>query len=353
MNELDLYTPATLTHAVNLIKPENRFLTKVLMPGRSITSATESVMFDVERERRDLAPMGHNGDPATKVNMDTSITTMTVTPPQILLNDPIHASEVGAIRLAGQSPVTIGSGQSGPVVSALNVKIAQKQKRMVDAVSRRIEWMFSQVASTGVIDYTSPNGRRFTIDFGVPSGNLFDLTEKWDASSGAGDPLVQLPQLMRTFADQNGMNPSVFVMGTAAADAFRANPHVKAWLKSAGIQLLQINEGNSADLVTPVATIPGVGTLVEYSATYPSDTTGAPVPYIPTDRLVLTHPSLWQMHYGAIVDFDLGDNPVLMAERFSKIKVSPDGKTRDLYVESHPLPVIVSDTSIMVVKVCG
>ena len=41
-----------------------------------------------------------------------------------------------------------------------------------------------------------------------------------------------------------------------------------------------------------------------------------------------------------------------MAEYFSKMKDSRDGKAKSLFVESHPLPVAEYDTAAFVVTVC-
>jgi len=353
MNELDLYTPATLTHAVNKIIPENLYLTKVLGRKAPITAPTEAVIFDVKEGRRDLAPVGHPGDPATRVDLANTFKTYTVTPPQIFLEDPIRASSVAALRMAGQSPITVGSGDASGVTAAFNEYVAEKQKNMSDAIYRRIEWMFAQVLTTGGISYTAANGRKFSIDYGVPDTNSFTASAKWDATSSAPDPILQLRQWQRTFAELNGMNPTVMICGQAAADAFRANSDTKNWMKSAGVQILQTNMGVNEDMVTPVAVIPGLGTLVEYSGKYPRDADGVSTFYIGTNDLVLTHPDLWQLHFGAIYDFDLGDNPVAMVPRYSKIKESHDGKTKSLFVESHPLPVLEINTGIMVVTVAG
>lgn len=351
MDELDLYTPATLTHAVNQILPENLYLTKILDTKGPILAPTEASMFDVKRGRRDLAPMGHAGDPATRVDLAETFRTFTVTPPQIFLEDDVKASEVAGRRMAGQSPITVGTGNDSAVVAAFNDYFAVKQKNMVDSIARRVEWLWAQVISTGAIDYTDSNGRAFKVDYGVPGDNKFTASAKWDASSAPGDPILQLQQWQRTFAEMNGVKPTVMLLGRNAADAFRANGEVKSWLKSAGVQLLQLNVGVNEDLATPVATVPGVGTLVEYSAMYTED--GSAAPFVPADKLILTHPALFDMHYGAIYDFDLGANPIAMTQRYSKIKPSQDGKSKKLYVESHPLPVLTYDTGIMVIKVCG
>jgi hypothetical protein len=149
------------------------------------------------------------------------------------------------------------------------------------------------------------------------------------------------------------MVPTVFVLGTDAADAFRNNAKVQGWLKSAGAMLLQAQMGASADLVIPIANIPGIGQIVEYAATYPADSTGTATPYIGAKTICITNPALWQLHYGAVVDFDLGENPVAMVRRYSKIKTATDGKSKDLFVEAHPLPVLEKSTGILVVTVAS
>lgn len=347
---LSLYTPQTLTHAINKIMPENLYLTGILDKKAPIFSPTESVMFDVVEGRRDLAPMGHPGDPAIRVDMGQTFKTYTVTPPQIFMEDPIKAADVAGRRMAGQSPLTVGTGIANPVIAAFNQYVAQKQKNMTDSIARRIEWMWAQLLTTGKIAYTGPNGRRFTVDCGLDTTNcVFDASVRWNGSTQS-DPLLQLQQWRRLYAQMNGFNPSVMIMGTGAADAFRANTAVKAWLRSPAIQYMQMNIGNNSDLVTPVAYVPGVGQLVEHSAVIPVDGS-APAASIPGNVLIMTSPEVFQMHYGAIYDFDLPGNPLAMVPRFSKMKDAHDGKTKSLFVESHPLPVLVYDQGIMVINV--
>ena len=170
-NELDLYTPQTLTEAVNLIIPETFYLTKVLDTGAPYLPGTESLLFDVVTHRRDLAPLGHNGDPATRVDFGGGYKTFTVTPPQIFLEDQVAAVAIAARRMAGQSPINAGSAGVDGIVAALNDYIAEKQQNMVDSIARRIEWMWAQAVTTGKIDYTDSNGRPFSIDYGVPSSS--------------------------------------------------------------------------------------------------------------------------------------------------------------------------------------
>ena len=341
----------TLTHAVQQITPDPMYFQQRLGGKPAITSPTTTSEFDVVRGRRDLAPMGFPGDPATRVDYSESFETFSVTPPQIFLEDPVKANVLAAMRMPGQSPYLTGSGPQGDLSPAFMRHVAIKQRNMVNAIARRKEWMWAMVATTGKIDYTDANGRRFKIDFGVPDTNIFASTTKWDGDA-PGDPIFMMREWIRTYVEQNGVLPTEIVFGQEAADAFRNNKHVQAWMKSAGAQLLQLNMGQSDTLVTPVANIPGIGTPVEHSGKYPGEN-GAPAKfYVPPKSIVLTNPTMFQMHFGAIHDFDVDPNyPLLQGEMFSKMKISHDGKQKSIFVESHPLPVLEQDTGIMVIEV--
>jgi hypothetical protein len=347
---LDQYTPITLTHAVERIKPEALYLSKVLGVKGARFHATEQAVFDVVEGNYKLAPMGRPGDPASVVNLTDSLKSYSIVPPQIFLRDPIKASDIATIRMAGQSPILVG-GDPNPVVAAFDDYVARKQRNMVRSIERREEWLWSQALTTGKIAYTNPEtGWACPIDFGVPSDNIFTAGTLWGSTA---DPIQDLQTWARLYASLNGMVPTVFVLGTDAADAFRNNAKVQGWLKSAGAMLLQAQMGASADLVIPIANIPGIGQIVEYAATYPADSTGTATPYIGAKTICITNPALWQLHYGAVVDFDLGENPVAMVRRYSKIKTATDGKSKDLFVEAHPLPVLEKSTGILVVTVAS
>ena len=65
----------------------------------------------------------------------------------------------------------------------------------------------------------------------------------------------------------------------------------------------------------------------------------------------MTNSSLWRLFYGAISDFDAGNPPLVSRDIFSKMKTTEDGKALDIFVESHPLPVIVSNLGVVKAKV--
>ena len=138
-------------------------------------------------------------------------------------------------------------------------------------------------------------------------------------------------------------------MGGRAGDAFLNNEHVESWMKSPGVQLFE----NKAELAKGEAVAIGIlqgAELFEYSATYENEK-GKPVPYLDDDAVYLTNSTLWRLFYGAISDFDAGNPPLVARDIFSKMKVSEDGKAMDIFVESHPLPVIVSNLGVVKAKV--
>jgi len=350
MNELDMFTPRVLTSAVEQIKPDPRYLTELFANANSpVLSPTEEVLFDVVTGRYDLAPMGFPGDPASVANYSESIETKTVVPPQILLDQPISARDVNRARSAGQATMVTGNAAGASlVVRAFQDMVQRKQKNLVNSIERRVEWMISKVLSTGKIEYTNPHtGRRVDIDFSVPNGNKFTAAELWSADTT--DVFTQLYQWSQTFVRLNGISPTTFICGSNAATALLKNKSIRDWLKTTQGSVINFSPTVGNNGVNRLLTVSNVGTIVSYGAEYTDG--GSTGKYIPDDYLIITVPSAYRFYYGAISDFDLGDNPLFMGRFFSKQKTSEDGKTRHLYVQSNPLPVLEKSAALMIIKV--
>lgn len=127
------------------------------------------------------------------------------------------------------------------------------------------------------------------------------------------------------------------------------NEHVEAWMKSPGVQLFQNQTQLAKGDAAPIGILQGAE-LFEYSATY-EDNAGKATPYLDENYVYLTNSTLWRLFYGAISDFDAGNPPLVARDIFSKSKITEDGKAMDIYVESHPLPVIVSNLGVVKTKV--
>ncbi len=340
---IGMLPPVTLTEAINNIKINEPFVLKSRL-GRQVHRMTdEACVFEVEEGTYSLAPVSFPNDPPKSVNISRKRKRYSVVPPQIFLKDRITASEITRIRTASQNPINMTSQDKG---AAFNELISIKQAGLRRLIDRRVEWFFAQ-ALKGKIDYVSDEGRQFTHDYNLPKATAIAANETWDK---AGNPIHQLRDLAKAFKKLNNqLSPDLIIMGGAAGDAFLNNEHVEGWMKSPGVQLFQNRTDLAKGEATPIGILQGAE-LFEYSATYDDDN-GRAVPYIEDGYVYMTNSSLWRLFYGAISDFDAGNPPLVAREIFSKTKQTEDGKAMDIYVESHPLPVIVSNLGVVKAKV--
>ena len=340
---LGTLSPLTLTEAVNLINTNEPLILKSRLGKQIVRLYDEACVFEVEEGSYNLAPLSFPNDPATPVNISRRRKRYSVVPPQIYLRDRITASEITRIRAASQNPINMTQQDKG---TAFNELIAVKQTGLRRLVDRRIEWFFAQ-ALNGSINYTSEDGRPFTFDYNLPEPMKIAANEMWDKE---GNPIHHLRALAKTFKTLNNQfSPDLIIMGGRAGNAFMNNQHVESWMKSPGVRLFENKTELAKGEAVPIGILQGAE-LFEYSATY-DDSKGKPVPYLNEDYVYMTNSTLWRLFYGAISDFDAGNPPLVARAIFSKSKTTDDGKAMDIYVESHPLPVIVSNLGVVKAKV--
>ena len=340
---LGTLSPLTLTTAINLIKTDEPFILKSRLGKNVIRMLDDICVFEVEEGSYNLAPVGFPNDPPSLVNISRKRKRYSVVPPQIFLRDRITASEVNKIRTASQNPINMTRQDKA---TAYDQIVAVKQTGLRRLIDRRVEWFFAQ-ALNGKIDYTSDEGRQFTFDYNLPEATKFTASDAWDKS---GNPIHHLRQLAKQFkALNNQLAPDLIIMGGKAGDAFMNSEHVEGWMKSPGVQLFQNKTELAKGEAQPIGILQGAE-LFEYSATYENAAHKA-VPYLDEDYVYLTNSTLWRLFYGAISDFDAGNPPLVARDIFSKSKASEDGKAMDIFVESHPLPVIVSNLGVVKAKV--
>ena len=337
------FSPLTLTEAISLIKTNEPFVLKSRLGKNTEMMLDEACVFEVEEGTYNLAPVGFPNDPPSQVNISRKRKRYSVVPPQIYLKDRITASELNRIRNAAQNPINMTASDK---TTAYDQIVATKQIGLRRLIDRRVEWFFAQ-ALNGKIDYKSEEGRAFTFDYKLPNATAFTANDTWDKD---GNPIHQLRQLAKSFkALNNQLAPDLIIMGSRAGDAFMDNEHVESWMKSPGVQLFENKTELAKGEATPIGILQGAE-LFEYSATYENDK-GKAVPYLEDNYVYLTNSTLWRLFYGAISDFDAGNPPLAARDIFSKSKPSEDGKAMDIFVESHPLPVIVSNLGVVKAKV--
>lgn len=342
---LSSLSPLTLTTAISLIKTDEPLILKSRLGKNVQTMRDDACVFEVEEGSYNLAPVGFPNDPPSLVNISRKRKRYSVVPPQIYLRDRITASEINKIRLASQNPINMTSQDKA---TAYDNTVNIKQTGLRRLVDRRIEWFFAQ-ALGGKIDYKSDEGRAFTFDYNLPAP--VKVGDMWDSSTKPGNPIHQLRALAKDFKSLNNqLAPDLIIMGSKAGDAFMNSQFVEEWMKSPGVQLFQNKTNLAKGEATPIGILQGAE-LFEYSATY-EDSKGKATPYLDENYVYLTNSTLWRLFYGAISDFDAGNPPLVARDIFSKMKASEDGKAMDIFVESHPLPVIVSNLGVVKAKVC-
>lgn len=342
------YNPLTLTEAVRNIKNEPFILTRNL-GGNIVRSPNETCVFEVEEGSYHLAPVGYNGDPASNVNVARRRVAHVVVPPQLFMKDRVTASDINHVRALGANPINMTSGDKG---TAFNEMIGVKQQGLLRMIDRRVEWMFA-MAMRGKIEYTSETGRVFEFDYKLPAPVQLagSGSDYWNQD---GDPLHQLRAMAKMYRRMNNeLAPNLILVGSDAGDAFLNNPKIEAWLKSPGVNFLQTNTPLGRGEFESLGRLQGAE-IFEYCSTYEvEDGRGKSksIPYIEQDCVYMTNSTLWRLYYGAINDFDAGNPPLVMGNLFSKMKISEDGKALDLFVESHPLPVLISNMAVLRAKV--
>ena len=340
---LSTLSPLTLTTAISLIKTDEPLILKSRLGKNVVRMLDDICVFEVEEGSYNLAPVGFPNDPPSLVNISRKRKRYSVVPPQIFLRDRITASEVNKIRTASQNPINMTRQDKA---TAYDQIVAVKQTGLRRLIDRRVEWFFAQ-ALNGKIDYTSDEGRQFSFDYNLPEATKFTASDAWDKS---GNPIHHLRQLAKQFkALNNQLAPDLIIMGGKAGDAFMNSEHVEGWMKSPGVQLFQNKTELAKGEAQPIGILQGAE-LFEYSATYENAAHKA-VPYLDEDYVYLTNSTLWRLFYGAISDFDAGNPPLVARDIFSKSKASEDGKALDIFAESHPLPVIVSNLGVVKAKV--
>ena len=342
---LNSFTPMTLTESISLIKTNEPLILKSRL-GKNVQEMLDEVcIFEVEEASYNLAPVGYSNDPASNINISRKITSHSVVPPQIYLRDRITASEINKARVAGMNPINMSRQNKATSYDRI---VANKQQGLRKLIDRRTEWLFAQ-ALKGKINYTSDTGRVFAFDYKLP--NAVSLGgNAWDKVNDPGNPIHDLRTLAKHFrAINNQLAPDLIILGGKAGDAFMNNPHVEEWLKRPDTQMVQLQTNLAKGEATPIARLQNAE-LFEYSATYENDK-GKATPYIEEDYVYLTNSTLWRLFYGAINDFDAGNPPLVTGALFSKMKQSEDGKVMDIFAESHPLPVIVSNSGVVKAKV--
>ena len=217
---------ALLLSATANIPSAPTFLKQSLFAADETTTA-DSVIVDSYRGSNKLAPFVAQRKRGIRVTREP-IATTSYTPPRIAPVKDLRADDLMR-RTPGEAAYTMKTG-----VEREGYWMALDYADLDVRISRRIEWMISQLLFAGKVTASDADDKKVIseINFGTPES--VTVAVKWDQPTG--DPHADLRAAMRHLTSACFAQADFVVLGKAAADAYVKNPNVvdgfnKLWVK--------------------------------------------------------------------------------------------------------------------------
>ena len=330
---IDTYSTAFLLGAYGIIDRPKPFLYDVFFT-MEMQFDTAEVYFDkVDRARR-LAPLV-SPTVQGKAERMRGYKTQSFTPAYV---KPKHVIEPGVMMKRRPGENLLG-----------NLSPAERRDRYVldvlqiqdDQITRREEYMASQLLLTGTLTVTGEDYPSQFLDFGRPSGHTVALTGGAAWGQAGVDPLSNLQVWSTLVQNDSGFMPRIVVMDPLAYSKFRTSTGVATVMNSfrqmtgnidlAGLAVGGV--GNEAVLAGQI----GLFDIWVYQQYY-TDADGNVMKYMPDNTVIMADPVGCQgtRLYGAIQDV----RSLVPLPRFPKMWVAEDPSAEFMMTQSAPLPVV-------------
>ncbi|HXS98624.1 MAG TPA: major capsid protein [Candidatus Limnocylindrales bacterium] len=329
----DIFSTTVINGVVaSLIQPPSflldRFFPNVQLPQEG----KEEIAFDTVQKTRRMAPFVSplvEGKVVTSKGFKTDIFR-----PAYIKDKRVWDGNRALKRSAGEQ---IG-GSLSPM-QRMQAILAFELQDQVDMLTRRLEWMASQILQTGKVTIQGDNYPAVLVDFLRDASLTIALAgaAKWDQANV--NPLDNLQTWALSVLKLIGANPIDVVMDTDAWVLFRNNQNVKDRLT------LQRRLGDMPTMAqNAMFGMEGgqyQGTIDQFNiftyAGYYLDDNGATQPMLPSGTVLMSGPQLEGYRaYGAIKDEQAGYQALPM---FAKSWVEQDPAVRFLLMQSAPLLV--------------
>ena len=323
MEKFDIFSPVSITEALNQRLPPKRFLARTFFKPRYW--ATEQVMIDTIKGSRRVAPFVRPHQAGTAVQGD-AITATAFMPQQI--NVHVRTDAYEAFRRAAAENISYANGEIRSPEKAFAETIARDQETLVDAAYRTVERMCSEALFSGKV-------------------NMYDA-EGWIEKDT--DPIKDLRDWRRLVAKDSGLTAHDVIFGSDAYDAFIANASVKDYLDKRNITLggiaPQFNQDQDGALFMGV--IEGLNIWV-YDEWYDDPKTKTATAVVPPEKVcVISRELRADIHYGKVQDVQAGN---FVGEFFSRTYDEQDGSARYVQLRSAPLAVVEQADGLVVADV--
>ena len=251
-----------------------------------------------------------------------------------------------AVDIIGKSN-NVFYAENKSIAEVVAEKVAQETQEHKENLVRRIEWMASQVLTTGKVEVKG-EGVDEVIDFGFDDNQFVALTDNtWDSDDV--DPIAMMREWRRERVKAGGIAPNVAVFGSDAIDAFINNAKVKGALDLRRVDRGMINPELLPDGVTYWGYIPEIATdIYSYDEWYIDPETGDEKAMVdPKGVIYGSTKTQAKRVYGAIKDLQA----LTATKFFLKSWEVEDPSARFMLLQSAPLVVPVEVDAFMFAKV--
>jgi hypothetical protein len=321
---------ATLLGILSDVKRPKRFLLEKFFT-REQTFLTEEVWFDKLLASRRLAPFV---SPLVKGKpMPRAGEALTTYKPPYLKPKHVLTPDIAIKTMPGESI----EGDMSPEQRMTRIR-AQLLVEQDDMITRREEWMGSELLRTGIMTVVAEDHPPMAVNLGRPVGHTVALltTARWGESGVS--PFDNLRTWATTVANASGVAPTEVVMDPLAASLFLKDPVITANMQifhqpARNLDLLgQLAVPDEAQYLGSI----GGFNLWQYQSTY-LNANGTIGKFMPDYTVILGSPSGAEgiRAYGAILD-----KTIQAASRFPKEWEEEDPAAHFLMTQSAPLPLL-------------
>jgi len=324
---IDLYEPRELNALLEERLTPRSFFRKFLFSNEE-THTTEHIDVDKIRGARRVARFVNPKLAASNVQR-TGYTTDSLTPPLIKEQMTLTAEDLKK-RLPGEN--IYGAGDPNERQAYY---VGKDSAELDEMIERREELMCRDVLFTGKINIKG-EGVDYDIDYGLTNILTTSNVEasRWDKTTAT--IMKNIRAAKRQVAKACGANVSMMIVGEDVADVFDTNDKLLKLLDNRRTEAGMLKwEEDKVHGTTYIGNLAGVN-IYAYDEYYRDPDTGDEELMVPAKQVLYVDPTVGMtMHYGTVVDLDIGS---YAQARVGKSWTIKDPSSRIFLMQSRPLP---------------
>jgi hypothetical protein len=290
---------------------------------------TKTIEFDVETGEQKLIPFTKRKDRAPKILLD-NYDHYVLEPPTMKEEDDITYDEIFTQRWAGEP---LDRVQRDHVTKKIR-KIQEKEK---DRIDNNIEWMLSQLVTTGQINYSGEYST-FSFDFEVPA-NFSGATANW--SDATHNILLDLRTWKKMIFKATNAKSLIALATPNVATNILSNTSIKDHLDNRRIVIGEIDYG--FPFIGRLSGVP----IYEFDEDVTNESGVKIDLHGATNLFILIDPSKIRMHYAA----SFNKTGPIMTKYYSYQEEVQNPQGLRIYAETHGAPILEHNQSILIATI--